>query len=343
MLFFMLFGIFGTNYFKGTFFYCETSKVPSSLTNFITDKWTCIDSGGVWVNRDANFDNVLQSMVTLFEMSTTEGWVGTMWNGVDSVAIDREPEVKRNIYWVFFFMAFIIVGSQFLMNLFVGVVINSFNNEREKLGKNHLLSDRQREWIKIQELCLKTKPVRKIRPGSAEDERNTGLVRSICLSITEHWLFDSFILVCIMVNTVVLALKWYGEPEALPSILEVINYVFAAIFTVEAGIKLIALRNVYFYDGWNVFDFAIVIGTYIGITISATTNVSVGPQTTIIRSFRILRILRLIKKARSLQMIFNAFVITIPSLANVGGLLFLLLYLYAILGVFSFATVQLQE
>ena len=42
-------------------------------------------------------------------------------------------------------------------------------------------------------------------------------------------------------------------------------------------------------------------------------------------------------------MIFSAFVITIPSLANVGGLLFLLLYLYAILGVFSFATVQLQD
>ena len=240
-------------------------------------------------------------------------------------------------------MSFIIVGSQFLMNLFVGVVINSFNNEREKLGKNHLLSDRQREWIKIQELCLKTKPVRKIRPGALDDDRKVGYLRRFCLGIAEHWLFDSFILVCIMVNTVILALKWYGEPEILPTALEVINYVFAGIFTVEAVIQIIALREHYFSDGWNVFDFAIVIGTYIGITVSATTSVSVGPQTTIIRSFRILRILRLIKKARSLQMIFNAFVITIPSLANVGGLLFLLLYLYAILGVFSFATVQLQD
>jgi hypothetical protein len=41
-------------------------------------------------------------------------------------------------------------------------------------------------------------------------------------------------------------------------------------------------------------------------------------------------------------MIFNTFVITIPSLANIGGLLFLLLYLYAVLGVFMFATVKLQ-
>ena len=88
MLFFMLFGIFGTNYFKGTFFYCDTSKVPTKLASNISDKWNCIDYGGVWINQDANFDSVFQSMVTLFEMSTTEGWVGTMWNGVDSVAID---------------------------------------------------------------------------------------------------------------------------------------------------------------------------------------------------------------------------------------------------------------
>ena len=89
LLFFMLFGIFGTNYFKGTFFFCDTTKVSSTLTSNISDKWSCVDYGGVWVNRDANFDNVFNSMVTLFEVSTTEGWVGAMWNGVDSVGIDQ--------------------------------------------------------------------------------------------------------------------------------------------------------------------------------------------------------------------------------------------------------------
>ena len=91
------------------------------------------------------------------------------------------------------------------------------------------------------------------------------------------------------------------------------------------------------------FDFVIVIGTYIGVIVNLTTNVSVGPQTTIIRSFRIGRIFRLVKKAKSLRLIFNTFVITIPSLANIGGLLTLLLYLYSILGVFLFAPVKLQE
>lgn len=74
-----------------------------------------------------------------------------------------------------------------------------------------------------------------------------------------------------------LALKWYGEPEGLPKVLEVINYVFAGIFTIEAAIKIIAFKKRYFNDGWNVFDFVVVVGTYIGIIVSAATNVSVGP------------------------------------------------------------------
>jgi hypothetical protein len=158
--------------------------------------------------------------------------------------------------------------------------------------------------------------------------------------MANHPSFDCFIISCIITNTIVLGMKWYREPTDMPPILEMINYVFAVIFTLEAVIKITAYRKNYFSDGWNMFDFVIVVGTAGGILLSSTTNISVGPQTTLIRSFRIGRIFRLVKKAKSLRMIFNTFVITIPSLANVGGLLILLLYLYSILGVFLFATVK---
>jgi hypothetical protein len=164
--------------------------------------------------------------------------------------------------------------------------------------------------------------------------------RNYCIKIAEYEWFEAGILSCIIVNTVILSLKWYNEPENMSKILEIINYGFAGIFTIEAAIKLIAFGKKYFANGWNNFDFFIVCGTFIGIIVSETTSVDVGAQTTIIRAFRIGRIFRLVKKARSLKMIFNTFVITIPSLANVGGLLILLIYLYAILGVFNFATVK---
>lgn len=43
-----------------------------------------MNAGGVWYNRKANFDNSLSAIQTLFEMSTTEGWIEVMWDGVDS-------------------------------------------------------------------------------------------------------------------------------------------------------------------------------------------------------------------------------------------------------------------
>lgn len=80
-------------------------------------------------------------MVTLFEMSSTEGWIDVMWMGVDKVGIGYEPIQNYAPGWSAFFMLFLIIGSLFVLNLFVGVVIDTFNTEKEKLGKNYLLTD----------------------------------------------------------------------------------------------------------------------------------------------------------------------------------------------------------
>lgn len=117
--------------------------------------------------------------------------------------------------------------------------------------------------------------------------------------------------------------------------------VFAGIFTVECALKLLAHCKKYFYSPWDCFDFFIVIGTFVAIILNYTTNVAIGSQATILRAFRIGRVFRLVKKAKALRKIFHTFLFTIPSLANVGGLLFLLLFLYAILGVYLFAPVKL--
>ena len=50
-----------------------------------------MDYGGEWVNKDQNFDGVLSSMMTLFNVMTTEGWIGVMWDAVDASAIDKVP------------------------------------------------------------------------------------------------------------------------------------------------------------------------------------------------------------------------------------------------------------
>jgi hypothetical protein len=129
------------------------------------------------------------------------------------------------------------------------------------------------------------------------------------------------------------------------NILESINYFFTAVFTLEAIIKIIGLGfKGYFTKGWNVFDFIIVVISYVTLIIGLTVSGNFGPkQATVARAFRIGRIFRLIKKAKFLRVIFNTIIFTIPSLANVGALMMLLLFIFAILGVYLFATVQLQS
>lgn len=93
LLFFLLFAIFGTTYFKGKFFYCLTDNI-NQLVNVdaIDSKWDCLNSGGDWVNQIINFDNVIKSMAALFILSSTEGWGDIMFQGVDATDIDYNPK-----------------------------------------------------------------------------------------------------------------------------------------------------------------------------------------------------------------------------------------------------------
>jgi hypothetical protein len=200
-------------------------------------------------------------MVTLFVMSTTEGWIDVMWSGVDSVDIGFQPQINNRPLWIIFFISFIVVGSLFMLNLFVGVVINTFDQEKEKLGKNYMLTENEREWIQIQLLCYKSKPSKKLYLSDSK-------FRNFCIHIVRNTYFEVVIITCIFLNTVVLSLKWYGSPTSLDETLDIFNYIFAGIFGVEAIIKLIALKANYFIDGWNVFDFIIVCGTFIGIILT---------------------------------------------------------------------------
>ena len=105
-------------------------------------------------------------------------------------------------------------------------------------------------------------------------------------------------MLCILLNTIVMALVWFDEAEILHDIAEILNYSFTSIFTLEAIIKIGALKKAYFRDAWNIFDFTIVMLTLCVLTLKmAQVPVDVGAGPTILRALRIGRILRLIKQA----------------------------------------------
>ena len=107
--------------------------------------------------------------------------------------------------------------------------------------------------------------------------------------------------------------------------------------------KLIAFGKTYFRDGWNLFDFFIVALSNISLILTYTSGFSLGSSASVIRSFRVGRVFRLINKAKKLRLIFNTLLITLPALANIGGLLFLFLFIYSIIGMNLFPYVKFQE
>ena len=68
------------SFFKGTFYTCRMSTIsgPDPVTDqfseYIDNKLDCINMGGIWIRDDNNFDDVLQAMLTLFQMAITIGW-----------------------------------------------------------------------------------------------------------------------------------------------------------------------------------------------------------------------------------------------------------------------------
>lgn len=141
-----------------------------------------------------------------------------------------------------------------------------------------------------------------------------------------------------------LTINWYSQPVKVDDTLDYINYSFAIIFLIEACLKIFALgpRN-YFFDKGNFFDFLIVFFSIVSSIFSLLFKVDFGASTTFIRALRISRIFQFVSLARQIKILFETFIVTIPSLTNIGGLLLLFLYIYSVLGVFLFADVRLQE
>ena len=112
----------------------------------------------------------------------------------------------------------------------------------------------------------------------------------------------------------------YGDAIAMG------NRVILGVFIAEAALKMLALAPTsqrYFRDGWNVFDFAIIVFALVPAT---------GSFAMVARLGRLLRVLRLISAIKELRLIVGALVRSIPSVANIMMLMSIVVYIYAIVG-----------
>ena len=372
-LFFFIFAVFGVNYLKGTFYWCngENFSLLSSEKKLLISKPIAWDSLSTeqasWFNNSAecsfsnldpftiptskqmckclvpgewtevipqNFNHVFNGMGLLFEISTTEGWVDVMFAAIDQRGIDAQPKRDNNFLWAIFFVLFLVICAFFVLELFVGVIIENFNKIRESNGRG-LMTEGQKEWASTQAFVLSIKPMRKTK-------RPQGKIRGWTFDIVSKPMFDKFIIACIVINTACMAMVSFGESQAKAEFFRITNLLFTIIFVIEFILKFSALGRQYFREGWNKFDFVVVLGTAIGLGVDSTASKS-SPLTSIILLLRIGRILRLIKSVKRLRILLNTMVTSLPSILNIGAIMTLLFFVYAVCGVQLYSTIAYND
>uniref|UniRef100_A0A803Y4V8 Sodium channel protein n=1 Tax=Meleagris gallopavo TaxID=9103 RepID=A0A803Y4V8_MELGA len=172
--------------------------------------------------------------------------------------------------------------------------------------------------------------------------RPANKLQGLVFDIVTKQAFDIGIMVLICLNMVTMMIETDDQSELMQNILYWINFVFVVLFTGECVLKLFSLRYYYFTVGWNIFDFVVVILSIVGMFLAKVIErYFVSPTLfRVIRLARIGRILRLIKGAKGIRTLLFALMMSLPALFNIGLLLFLVMFIYAIFGMSNFAYVK---
>ncbi|XP_057894599.1 voltage-dependent T-type calcium channel subunit alpha-1G isoform X9 [Melospiza georgiana] len=357
--FFIIFGILGVQLFKGKFFVCQGED-----TRNITNKSDCTEASYKWVRHKYNFDNLGQALMSLFVLASKDGWVDIMYDGLDAVGVDQQPVMNYNPWMLLYFISFLLIVAFFVLNMFVGVVVENFHKCRQhqeeeeakrreekrlrRLEKKRRSKEKQMADLMLDDALMESSASAvqeaQCKPYYSDYSRFRLLIHQMC---TSHYL-DLFITGVIGLNVITMAMEHYQQPKVLDEALKICNYIFTVIFVMESVFKLIAFGfRRFFQDRWNQLDLAIVLLSIMGITLEEIeVNASLPINPTIIRIMRVLRIarvLKLLKMAVGMRALLDTVMQALPQVGNLGLLFMLLFFIFAALGVELFGDLECDD
>ena len=316
----------------------------------------------LWHKETSGFDDIGESLLTLTEVATMQGWSRLLHRTMMAQGHDlapSEPVQGANAFTAAaYFVVFVLFGGFVLMKLFVGVVIDKFNRLRDERSGMAFMSEAEKEWVETRKLVQATRPLfRGIVPSN-------GLRRRAYYAVTSRG-FELGIMVLIVLNVGFMALDSYAPPEEPPKPWEcvkgVIEMFFAVLFWAEACVKLFGLGvRGYFRVGWNCFDFFLCC---VQIFDTATASQGQGGCQSgggggggggggsggfnpmllrVLRMFRIARLLRLVRSAKGLRTLLLTVIRCAPSLGIICSLLALTCVIFATIGMALFGNVIAQ-
>uniref|UniRef100_A0A3Q3FXD1 Sodium channel protein n=1 Tax=Labrus bergylta TaxID=56723 RepID=A0A3Q3FXD1_9LABR len=351
LIFWLIFSIMGVNLFAGKYYYCynETSE-ESFLKYVVNNKSQCFDlinqnfTEVRWKNVKINFDNVGSGYLALLQVA---GWTSSLFQFKSYFEIDvgDQPVYEDNLYMYIYFVIFIIFGSFFTLNLFIGVIIDNFNQQKKKIRLMFLtfmfskqdifMTEEQKKYYNAMKKLGSKKPQ---KPIPRPQNKFQGMV----FDFVTQQVFDISIMILICLNMVTMMVETDDQSKETEEVLYWVNFFFIVVFTCEFVLKLFALRHYYFTNGWNIFDVVVVILSIVGMFLAdLIEKYFVSPTLfRVIRLARIGRILRLIKGAKGIRTLLFALMMSLPALFNIGLLLFLVMFIFSIFGMSNFGYVK---
>ncbi|XP_074862020.1 voltage-dependent L-type calcium channel subunit alpha-1C isoform X18 [Carettochelys insculpta] len=337
-----MFACIGVQLFKGKLYKCSDESKQTEAEckgHYISykdgDVTKMMIHTRLWENSKFNFDNVLKAMMALFTVSTFEGWPELLYRSIDSHMEDFGPIYNHRVEISIFFIIYIIIIAFFMMNIFVGFVIVTFQEQGEQEYKNCELDKNQRQCV---EYALKARPLRRYIPKNQYQYKVWYVVNSTY--------FEYLMFVLILLNTICLAMQHHRQTCDFKDAMNILNMLFTGLFTVEMVLKLIAFKpKHYFCDAWNTFDALIVVGSIVDIAITEVNNGEENSRISItfFRLFRVMRLVKLLSRGEGIRTLLWTFIKSFQALPYVALLIVMLFFIYAVIGMQVFGKIALND
>ncbi|RLW00334.1 hypothetical protein DV515_00008912 [Chloebia gouldiae] len=385
MLFMFIFAVIAVQLFKGRFFYCtdESKELEKDCRGQYLDyeKNEVEAQPREWKKYEFHYDNVLWALLTLFTVSTGEGWPTVLKHSVDATYEEQGPSPGYRMEMSIFYVVYFVVFPFFFVNIFVALIIITFQEQGDKVMSECSLEKNERACI---DFAISAKPLTRYMP------QNKQSFQYKMWKFVVSPPFEYFIMVMIALNTIVLMMKFYDAPEAYEEMLKCLNIVFTSMFSMECVLKIIAFGVLnYFRDAWNVFDFVTVLGSITDILVTEIAwcpedhtdngidnridngidnridnridngidnriDNRIGTQNlyfpqdnfinlSFLRLFRAARLIKLLRQGYTIRILLWTFVQSFKALPYVCLLIAMLFFIYAIIGMQVFGNIALDD
>uniref|UniRef100_A0A8C7K4X6 Voltage-dependent calcium channel type A subunit alpha-1 n=1 Tax=Oncorhynchus kisutch TaxID=8019 RepID=A0A8C7K4X6_ONCKI len=332
-LFMFIFAVIAVQLFKGKFFYCTDSSMDTEkecqgyYIDYARDKKEV--KKREWKRHEFHYDNVCWALLTLFTVSTGEGWPQVLQHSVDVTEEDMGPSRGNRMEMSIFYVVYFVVFPFFFVNIFVALIIITFQEQGDKMMEECSLEKNERACI---DFTISAKPLTRYMPQN----RQTFQYRLWHFVASPS--FEYTVMVMIALNTVVLMMKYYSAPAAYDTVLKHLNTAFTVLFSLECILKIMAFGFVnYFRDTWNIFDFITVLGSITEIISINTFNMS------FLKLFRAARLIKLLRQGYTIRILLWTFVQSFKALPYVCLLIAMLFFIYAIIGMQVFGNIKLND